>query len=161
MLTFRFLDNVSFSFQESLRKYSVVPIVARRTVQNVKIGNYFLPAGSSVHVNIQGIHLDPMRWPQPMKFNPDRFLGENLQSIEPFAFLAFIAGPRNCLGQHLALLESKMVISLLCSRYQLEWEDHGNTEDWSTPDKDPRHRFMVPVIPKEELMFTAVLRKRP
>jgi len=148
-----------------LRKYSVVPIVARRVVKDLRVHGYFLPAGSSVMVNIQGIHLDPKRWPQPLKFDPNRFLSNNNDSRsithpEAFSFLAFIAGPRNCLGQHLALLESKMVISLLCSRYQFDLDVRRDTEDWSTPEKDPRHRFMVPVIPKEEIMVLVTKRQR-
>jgi len=135
----------------------VVPIVARRVVKDLHIGNCHLPAGSSVMINIQGVHLDPERWPQPMKFDPGRFMNNNNNnnsSIDPFSFLAFIAGPRNCLGQHLALLESKMVMSLLSERYHFDLPYRRDTEDWSTREQDPRHRFMVPVIPKEEMMVS-------
>jgi cytochrome P450 len=150
--------------QESLRKYSVVPISARVVAEDLYLeqGPYFLPKGSSVMINISGIHLDPEIWPEPMKFDPNRFLpdGGTMKNkpIEPFTFLAFIAGPRNCLGQHLALLESKMVVSLLTQRYKFELprSDNIDPQDWSN-GKDPRHRFMVPVIPKEELMVSVTL----
>jgi cytochrome P450 len=140
--------------RESLRKYSVVPIVARRTVEDLYLedGKYFIPKGSSFLINIQAIHHDPNLWPNPMRFDPDRFVdGE----IVPYTFLPFIAGPRNCLGQHLALLESKMVISLLAQRYIFSLGEGATLEvdDWEN-DKDPRHRFMVPVVPKEELKVT-------
>lgn len=161
-----------------MRKYSVVPIAARRVVEDLHLdeedGPYFLPKGSSVLINIQAVHLDPEIWPEPMKFDPTRFLPDDdaralnapgsattspqrNKPIQPFTFLPFIAGPRNCLGQHLALLESKMVIALLTQRYDFrlpmdsEQQRQINTEDWSD-GRDPRHRFMVPVIPKEELM---------
>jgi Cytochrome P450 len=191
---------------ESLRKYSVVPIVARRTVQDVYLpkhqqdessnGNnnptsrqteeeyYFIPKGSSFLINIQAVHHDPRYWPEPMKFDPHRFLsrpqdsnsnshhqqqnghdtngGDNhanhglqQQQHEPFTFLPFIAGPRNCLGQHLALLESKMVLAMLTQRYSFSLPKNVKVElhDWaSTTDQDPRHRFMVPVVPKQELL---------
>ena len=155
-----------------MRKYSVVPIVARRCVKDLRVNHrHVLTAGSSVMINIQGVHLDPQRWPQPMKFDPERFLpkhssnsdnnndNNNQSTIDPFAFLAFIAGPRNCLGQHLALLESKMVMSLLSSRYRFDLPYRRDTQDWSTREKDPRHRFMVPVIPKEEMMISVTLRR--
>ena len=140
------------SLRESLRKYSVVPIVARRTIEDLSLedGKYLVPKGSSLMINIQAVHLDPSIWPEPMKFRPSRFID---QKIAPFTFLPFIAGPRNCLGQHLALLESKMVISLVTQRYRFRLPE-GETveaEDW-TGEKDPRHRFIVPVIPKKELM---------
>lgn len=138
----------------------MVPIVARRVVEDLRVGHHCFPAGSSVMINIQGVHLDPERWPEPMKFDPGRFMDDGSSnskesSIDPFAFLAFIAGPRNCLGQHLALLESKMVVSLLSERYQFDLPYRRDTQDWSTTrDNDPRHRFMVPVIPKEEMMVS-------
>jgi cytochrome P450 len=154
-----------------------VPIAARRVVEDLFLeeGPYFLPKGSSVMINIQAVHLDPEIWPEPMKFDPARFLPDDdnddtpdingssntktaskqNKPIQPFTFLPFIAGPRNCLGQHLALLESKMVIVLLTQRYDfaLPGSDGIDPEEWSN-GSDPRHRFMVPVIPKEELMVT-------
>jgi cytochrome P450 len=101
-------------------------------------------------VNIQAVHHDPKLWPNPIQFDPDRFIDKE---IEPYTFLPFIAGPRNCLGQYLALLESKMVIALLAQRYKLTLQGEIQVEDWET-GKDPRHRYMVPVIPQEELMVT-------
>jgi cytochrome P450 len=147
------------SLREALRKYSVVPVVARRTISDLKMGSYLIPQGSSIIINMQAVHLDATIWPNPMKFDPTRFLPDNSDSIEPYTFLPFIAGPRNCLGQHLALLESKMVISWLVQRYKISLPTGQmvQTEDWSG-DKDPRHRYMVPVIPKEELMVHVALR---
>lgn len=131
-----------------------MPIVARRTIQDLTIVDgdheYFLPRKSSILINIQAVHHNARYWPSPMTFDPDRFLGK--QEIQPFTFLAFIAGPRNCLGQHLALLESKMVIALLAQRYRFTLPEGDTVEvkDWS--EQDPRHRYMVPVIPQHELM---------
>jgi cytochrome P450 len=128
-------------------------------------------------INMQAVHLNPHIWPRPMKFDPLRFLpdpdyddtqtpspaddkNDNHKPIQPFTYLPFIAGPRNCLGQHLALLESKMVIALLLQRYDFALcptkhapADTIDAEDWSH-GRDPRHRFMVPIIPKQELWVT-------
>lgn len=146
------------TLRESLRKYSVVPIVARRTVKDLYMDRYFVPKGSSILINIQGVHWNPAFWPEPMVFDPTRFLGDQT-TRDPYTFLAFIAGPRNCLGQHLALLESKMVLSLLVQRYEFELVGQpAESTDWSG-DRDPRHRFMVPAIPKEELMVKVKRRR--
>jgi len=133
------------SLRESLRKYSVVPMVARRTVEDVRLGDkLFIPRGSSVLINIQAVHWDPNIWPNPQAYDPTRFLKPD-QKPDPFSFLPFIAGPRNCLGQGIALLESKIVISLLVQRFRFSLNTPWN-------DADPRHRYMVPVIPKQELI---------
>ena len=63
------------------------------------LGGYFTPKGTAVGVSTIGLHRNPQVWPEPMKFDPDRFLSENTQGRHPFAFLPFSAGPRNCIGR--------------------------------------------------------------
>ena len=94
-------------------KYSVVPTVSRRNIQSTDMPNefnsyYTLPINTSVFISMQAVHHNPTYWPNPMKFNPHRFMDDD-KPIVPYAFLAFIDGLRNCLGQHLAMLESKIV----------------------------------------------------
>jgi len=160
------LSNLALSescLKESLRKYSVVPIVGRRTIHDMHLTDgegadakqYYVPQGCSVMINIQSIHMDPNIWPNPTQFNPKRFMDRE-KPLEPFTFVPFIAGPRNCLGQHLALLESKIVVSLLLKKYNFSLPEGVKiqVDDWKFGDdeSDPRHRFIIPVIPKEELM---------
>ena len=95
-------------------------------------------------INIQSIHLNPNYWPKPTTYDPNRFMDAS-KPPAPYTFIPFIDGPRNCLGQYLALLESKMVVSLILQRYNLRLKRVVND------DEDPRHRFMVPLSPKESM----------
>lgn len=131
--------------KESLRLYSVVPCVMRQTVKEVKVGKHIIPSGANININIQSVHHNEEYWLKPMEYDPSRFTNPDSRPA-PFTFLPFIDGPRNCLGQYLALLESKMVISLLCQRYKFELA-HKELAG----DEDPRHRFIVPIIPKGRL----------
>lgn len=136
--------------QEALRKYAVVPIVTRRTDSPVQVGPHLLPAGCTININIQSVHHDPTYWPDPMTFDPRRFFS----NPKPYTFLPFIDGPRNCLGQHLALLESKMVLALLTQRYNFKLVGGEVVTELGSLDRDPRHRYMVPVIPEHDFSVT-------
>jgi cytochrome P450 len=94
-------------------------------------------------ISIQSIHHNAEFWSEPMKYDPTRFLKSSTPPV-PFTFIPFIDGPRNCLGQYLALLESKIVISLLANRYTLTHETDGLKGD-------PRHRYIVPIIPSGDI----------
>ncbi|KNC76591.1 hypothetical protein SARC_10916 [Sphaeroforma arctica JP610] len=100
------------ALKEALRKYTPVPIVVRMAKENDVIDGQNIPAGTRMFVNIKAIHDDPAIWESPDTFNPDRFA----EKFDPYAFLPFINGPRNCLGQHLALLE--VSVWVFCSVYR-------------------------------------------
>lgn len=122
--------------RESLRKYSIVPTVVRVASEDVDVGDYTLPLGTTVMINMQGVHHNPAHWPEPLTYNPARFF----TPPQPFTFLPFIDGPRMCLGQYLSLLESKIILALLV---------HSFTFKLTHPEEAGlRHAFMVPIIPK-------------
>ena len=79
---------------------------------------------------------------------PCRF--RDFDKIIPFTFLPFIDGPRNCLGQYIALLESKMVLSKLAHCYDLELMSGGREKDG----------FVVPVVPKGGVLVNCTRRSK-
>ncbi len=129
----------------------MVPIVTRETTRDVTLGggghngqqpqqpSYMIPKGTRMMVLIQGVHHRGDIWPEPQAYRPDRFLSPP----KPFTFLPFIDGPRNCLGQHLALLEAKVVLATLCQRFAFEAAAVGGAE------AGRKHPSMVPVIPAD------------
>lgn len=58
-----------------------------------------LPEGSSIVLGIIKTHRDEKHWPDPLKFDPDRFLPEQVATRNPYCYLPFSGGPRNCLGE--------------------------------------------------------------
>ena len=133
------LDKLSYTdccLKESLRKYSVVPTVVRVASKATKIGEYNIAKGSTLMVNMQGVHHNPEFWPAPMEYKPERFFEE----IKPYTFLPFVDGPRSCLGQYLSLLESKVVLSILVSKYKFKVVDKELA--------GIKHPSMIPIIPK-------------
>eukprot|EP00873_Tetraselmis_striata_P039395 jgi/Tetstr1/459659/TSEL_005015.t1 len=124
--------------KESLRKYSVVPVVVRVALKDDDdLCGYAVPRGARIMCSISGTH---QMYEQPEKYRPDRFMpgGEydRFDDAErPYMFVPFIQGPRNCLGQHFALLEARVVLALLVKRFHFRpvSKTAGDTHPWIIP----------------------------
>ncbi|KYQ51354.1 Cytochrome P450 4C1 [Trachymyrmex zeteki] len=88
------------------------------------IQSYLVPAGTTLHLDINGIHRDPNFWPNPEVFDPDRFLPEKIRNRHPYSYIPFSAGPRNCIGQRYAMLQMKMIAASLIHHFYLEPVDY-------------------------------------
>jgi cytochrome P450 family 3 subfamily A len=77
-----------------------------------------IPAGMQVVFPIYTLHHDPKAWPEPEKFDPERFRGPAKESRHPFQFLPFGEGPRNCIGKRFALMEVKITLVNILSKYK-------------------------------------------
>ncbi|XP_039496667.1 probable cytochrome P450 4s3 [Drosophila santomea] len=110
--------------KETLRIYPSVPFFSRKVLEDLEVGKLTVPKGASISCLIYMLHRDPKNFPDPERFDPDRFL-LNEKQMHPFAFAAFSAGPRNCIGQKFAMLELKTSLSTLLRSYRLlPDEDH-------------------------------------
>ncbi|XP_023240248.1 cytochrome P450 4C1-like [Centruroides sculpturatus] len=105
--------------QESNRIYPPVPLILRRNVSEMKVGDIILPLNSSIMICIYALHHNPTVYENPEIFHPDRFLPENFQKRHPYAFLPFSAGPRNCIGQKFATMEMKTVLANVIRNFKV------------------------------------------
>jgi cytochrome P450 len=132
--------------KEALRRYSVVPVVTRSLKEDDQLAGKLVPAGTMVVCHLQGIH---NQWQEPTKFKPERFMpgGEYEQfdeSVRTYMFVPFIQGPRNCLGQHLALLEARIVLAFLQQRFSFKLVS-------KLADQGQRHPTVIPVASMDGL----------
>ncbi|XP_035784723.1 probable cytochrome P450 4ac1 isoform X1 [Anopheles albimanus] len=105
--------------KESLRLYPPVPFISRSIIEDTFFGERFIPKGSIVNVHIYDLHRDASVFPDPERFDPDRFLPENVAGRSPYAYVPFSAGPRNCIGQRFAILELKSVLTAILTNFRL------------------------------------------
>ena len=108
-----YLDAVT---KESARLTPVATNVMRRLHAPARIGGLDLPAGISVSASIYGTHHRPDLWPDPERFQPERFLGAR---PSPNTFFPFGGGVRRCLGAAFATYELKIVLAEVVSRVDL------------------------------------------
>lgn len=88
-------------FKESLRLYPVVPFLQRETSKDYQLSgsDAKLPKGTQIIIDVLGIHRDPVHYPVPERFDPDRFSEEEKSKRHNYAYLPFGEGPRNCIGR--------------------------------------------------------------
>jgi len=77
-----------------------------------------IPKGAIISVPVYVIHHDEEHWPEPEKFDPDRFSPEEKAKRNPFTYLPFGYGPRNCVGMRFAQMEMKMILANAISKYK-------------------------------------------
>ena len=85
-------------FKESTRLYPPAGGIARDLTEPTEINGVVVDAGTTIIASIYGIHHNPLVWPDPEKFDPYRF-GKDAPKQDPYAWLLFSAGPRNCIGE--------------------------------------------------------------
>ena len=105
--------------KESMRMYPVVTSVIKVNPKPMVIDGYTIPSGSLLSVGIHQVHYLEEFWPEPDRFNPYRFSSENIDKINPFAYLPFSAGARNCIGQKFAIQEMQIVLALILKKFRI------------------------------------------
>jgi cytochrome P450 len=106
--------------QEAMRLYPPVWNVVRRPLQDDVIDGVRIPAGSWVWVLIYMTHRDPDVWPDPERFDPARFLPEQVRARPRHAYVPFAAGRRVCVGNSFAMTEATLLTAMIAQRYVLE-----------------------------------------
>ncbi|KAL6446196.1 hypothetical protein ACFW04_001078 [Cataglyphis niger] len=113
----KYLDRI---IKETLRLFPSVPMITRKLTKDIKMDGYTLPKGVTVILAINLLHKNPEVWSDPNKFDPDRFLPDNSKYRNPYAYVPFSAGPRNCIGQRFALLEEKTILTAILRKWRVK-----------------------------------------
>ncbi len=103
---------------EVLRLYPPAYILARVAIAPFRIGEYDFPAGETVLLSQWVMHRDPRYYDDPDSFRPERWLDGLADRLPPGAYFPFGDGPRRCIGQGFAMLESALVIATIAQRFR-------------------------------------------
>ncbi|XP_063628842.1 cytochrome P450 6B4-like [Cydia splendana] len=122
---------------ETLRLFPVVDPLFRKVGADYKIPgtDVELKKGQTVLVSASGIHHDEKYWPDPSKFDPDRFTPEKSASRHPAVYLPFGIGRRQCIGMRFAKVQSRVCAVRLLQRFRLEPTEHTPRELRYNPDR--------------------------
>ncbi|XP_061718569.1 cytochrome P450 4C1-like isoform X2 [Cydia pomonella] len=106
--------------KETMRLYTVVPVIARQTQAELKLSTCTLPAGVGCAIVPFVLHRSKRLWgPDADDFRPDRFLPENSVDRHPCAFIPFSYGGRNCIGRYFGMLAMKSLLASILRTYEI------------------------------------------
>ncbi|XP_063537297.1 cytochrome P450 4g15-like [Cydia strobilella] len=112
--------------KETMRLYTVVPVIARETQTELKLSTCTLPAGVGCAIVPFVLHRSKRLWgPDADDFRPDRFLPENSVDRHPCAFIPFSYGGRNCIGRYFGMLAMKSLLASILRTYEVSAKPCG------------------------------------
>lgn len=105
--------------QEVLRLRQPILVISRRNTREIDLGGRRLPAGTELFYSPYGVFRDPRLYPDPYRFDPDRWLTEPAASLPRGAYVPFGGGPRHCIGEQFAWVMMAAVVAEIVRRWRL------------------------------------------
>ena len=116
---------------EALRLYPPVWVFGREALTEVQLNGYPIKTGEELVVCAWLLHRNPEIFPEPESFKPDRWLGDARAKLPRCSYLPFSSGPRSCLGEHFALMESVLVLASIAQHWQFRELPDRPDPGWS------------------------------
>jgi len=99
--------------KESMRLYPPVPATGRQAIDDLRLGEHLIKAGTSIAIPIYAMHRHQKRWRDPNAFDPTRFSAANEGKISRYQYMPFGAGPRICIGMAFAMIEITSILATI------------------------------------------------
>jgi cytochrome P450 len=132
-------------FAEAMRLYPPAWTMGRRAFSDYEVGGYIIPAGSIVLMSPWVMHHDPRYYPDPFRFNPERWTVEARESRPKFSYFPFGGGPRVCIGESFAWMEGVLLIATLAQLWKLRLAPGQQVEPEPKVTLRPRHGMRMVV----------------
>lgn len=137
------LTYLSKVVDETLRRYPV-PFIMRRTRKPVRLGEVALPAGAEIVYSPYLLHHDPRWFPDPWRFDPDRWSAAGAGSLVKGSYLPFGAGAHVCIGKRMALAGLVTTLAVICAHWRLEPVAGRRIREVATGTVHPNRMPMIP-----------------
>jgi cytochrome P450 len=106
--------------KESMRLYPPAWSLARTVISEFELRGYRIPAGANVVMSQWIMHRNPTYFPEPEKFDPDRWGTEKIRKLPRFAYFPFGGGPRQCIGSSFAMMEATLLLATIAQSFRLD-----------------------------------------
>jgi cytochrome P450 len=136
--------------KESMRLYPPVPTIFREALSDCEIRGYFVPRGTSLWLAQWVVHRDPRWFDQPEEFRPERWDQDLARRLPRGAYFPFGDGPRICIGNQFAMMETVLLLATIAQRYRLELAPDFVLELMHSVTLRPKHGVRVMVRQRED-----------
>ena len=116
------LEYTRMVLEEALRLYPPAWVFERQAVTADVLGGHPIEPGAIVGLCPYVLHRHPDHWENPEGFDPERFRPERAEKRARYAYLPFGGGPRTCVGNHFAMMEAQILLSMIVREHRLELE---------------------------------------
>jgi cytochrome P450 len=106
-------------FSEAMRLYPPAWAMGRLALKDLTLGDYDIPSGAHVFFSQYLLSRTPEYFPDPLRFDPDRFTPEAKAARDKYAYIPFGGGNRQCIGESFAWMEGILTLATIASRYRL------------------------------------------
>ncbi|CAN5629970.1 cytochrome P450 [soil metagenome] len=136
---------------ESLRVLPTVWLLGREAIEPTEVGGYPVPVGLTIYMSQWVVHRDPRWFDDPEAFRPGRWSGDLARRIPRYAYFPFGGGPRVCIGNQFALMESALLLATIARRFRLELAPAAQVELLPTMTLRPAHGLKMHVHARKSL----------
>ena len=131
--------------KEVLRLYPPFWSIPRQSLRDCEIGGYRVPAGTSLTMSPWVMHRDPRYFDDPNEFKPERWENNFEKRLHPFVYFPFGGGPRQCIGNTLAIAESVLIIAMIARDFDFTLNPDSVMNPWPSITLCPRDGIQMSV----------------
>ncbi|WP_033312627.1 cytochrome P450 [Streptomyces iakyrus] len=129
--------------QELMRVRQPILVISRRAVRDFPLGGGHVKAGTELFYSPYATHRDPELFPDPLRFDPDRWLDRPATGLPKGAYTPFGAGPRHCIGEQFAWAMMHVVLGTVIRRWRLTLADGVTVKEMPWATVNPNHMPMT------------------
>ncbi|CAG9855800.1 unnamed protein product [Phyllotreta striolata] len=144
----KFLDVV---VKEAMRMYPPVPLIERRLEEDWILDGTRIPEGTNISIFLYGMNRDPTVFPDPEKFDPERFLPEKQADRHTYGYIPFSAGPRNCVGQKYAVYQVKTCLIKFMLAFEMMEDEKFKPEIGMCSVLKSRNGIKIKLKPRNQI----------
>jgi cytochrome P450 len=134
---------------EAMRLYPPAYVQCREAIDDCTIGGYHVPRGTTLFIFQWVLHRDPRYFDNPEKFHPDRWADGLAQRLPKYAYFPFGGGPRMCIGNSFAMMETVLVLATMAQRFRMRLVPGHAVTPWPSITLRLRHGIKVRLEKRE------------